>query len=367
MTRHIPSIAFYIGGFEKIGGIEASFQDLALALSGHPVEPSFFVWADDLPELKAIAQSGARVFRTGLRYGCRYGWPDWALFMKHGHRLRNAQKVVFGKLPPPAIFNRIVAMLDRRPGGRPELLYVTAYRPSESWADGLPSAVRDLIDTIIVQSADFTVDLRTMGYEGRIVEIPYLPPAAAAFPVLRYRKGNVRLGFLGRLAPQKNLFYLLDIIELLRGEPIELHMFGEGEQGERLRAEVAARDLPVTFHGPVPRNQVPSAIEEADIFVNPSLSEGQCLVALEVLSRGRPFLASAVGAIPQILSKGDFGRIVPLENTLGAANVIREFVKDWRAGRWEPSEVVAQYQRAYKPATILGQYIKLFEDGVETI
>ena len=359
-----PAIALYVGGFETIGGIEACFQDIAVALAKHPLDCAVFAWAADLPQLKAIAQSGVRVFRSGLRRGSRYGLPDRALFLRHGAHLKSVDTIVLGKFPPPAVLRRMVAIAGRRRGGRAEVQYITAYRPSEMWPDGLPAFVAQSVDTMIVQSADFTTDLRNMGFKGRIVEVPYLPPLAPATPVFDPPADRIcRLGFLGRFVPQKNLFYLLDIVAALGGERVELHMFGEGEHDARLRAEVAARGLPVIFHGAVPRAEVPVAIDACDIFLNPSISEGQCLVALEVLSRGRPFLASAVGAIPQILARGHFGAVLPLDEAPAAAAIVQQTITEWRNGGWTPEAVASDYRRAYRTDEILQTYLDVFTGG----
>lgn len=356
-----PAVACYLGGFEAIGGIEACFHDIAVALAGRALELSLFVWADDLPQLRAIAGAGTAVHRVGLRSGCRWALPDWALYLAHGARLKRVDRIVFGKIPPGAVLRRMLAMLDRRPGGRPELLYITAYRPAELWPDGLPPVVRDTIDTMLVQSPDFAADLHAMGFAGRIIEVPYLPPVAATPPVTPPPGGRVcLLGFLGRFVAQKNLFYLLDMLAELNDDAVELHLFGEGEQDARLRGEAARRALPVTFHGAVPRADVPAAIDSCDIFLNPSLSEGQCLVALEVLSRGRPFLASGVGAIPQILAGGRFGALLPLDDAAAAAGVVRGVVREWRAGQWPADTVVRDYRAAYRPDAVAERYFEIF-------
>jgi glycosyltransferase involved in cell wall biosynthesis len=356
-----PAVALYVGGFEAIGGIEACFQDIAMAIAGQSLDCGLFVWAEDLPQLKAIARIGVRVYRSGLRLGSRFRLPDWTLFLRHGAKLADFDTIVLGKFPPPAALRRMLAIGGRNRGRRAEVQYITAYRPSEMWSDGLPAFVTESIDTMIVQSADFTADLRAMGFAGRIVEVPYLPPLAPVTPAFDPPADRIcRLGFLGRFVPQKNLFYLLDIIAALAGERIELHMFGEGEHDARLRAEVATRGLPVIFHGAVPRAEVPDAIDSCDMFLNPSISEGQCLVALEVLSRGRPFLASGVGAIPQILARGHFGASLTLDDAPAAAATVRRTIAEWRGGGWTPTAVADDYRRAYRTDEILQTYLDLF-------
>ena len=132
----------------------------------------------------------------------------------------------------------------------------------------------------------------------------------------------LRLGFLGRLVPQKNLVYLLEAFEhLVAGragacsEPVswELHLFGDGPTKQELESAAAARGLEsrVHFHGAVPHDAVAAAIDQCHLFAFSSVSEGQCLAALEILSRGRPIVATPVGAFPEFLTAPELGQLCP--------------------------------------------------------
>ncbi|MEO9133293.1 MAG: glycosyltransferase family 4 protein, partial [Sphingomonas sp.] len=340
---------FYVGGFEAIGGIEAFLFDLLTSLTDRDTKRSMLVWANDLPALRGIEQVGTEVLRTPLRWGCRFGLPERLLFARFGMRFRHADRIVFAKIPPRSIFERIVRTARARPPEPAELVYVTPYRPREMWPDGIPGYIAQGLDRILVQSAEFSDDLRQMGFSGAIDLVPYIPPSAAATPVEAPRKGrSFRLGFLGRFVAQKNLFYLLDIVAALQSSAIELHMFGGGADEDALREAAGKRGLPITFHGAVPREAVPATIDSCDAFINPSVSEGQCLVALEVLSRGRPFIATPVGAIPEILGKGRSGKgrlgiTIPLDDAAGAAAIVRTFIEEWNMGDWRARDIAATY------------------------
>ena len=351
---------FYVGGFEAIGGIEAFLFDLLTSLPAHATTRSMLVWANDLPALRGIEQAGTEVLRTPLRSGCRFGLPDRLLFARFGKRLRDADRIVFAKIPPRAIFERIVRTARSRLPKPAELVYVTPYRPREMWPDGMREDILHGLDRILVQSSEFADDLRQMGFSGAIDLVPYIPPPAAAMPVAAPREGrSFRLGFLGRFVAQKNLFYLLDIIAALQSSAIELHMFGGGGDENALREAAGKRGLPVTFHGAVPREAVPATIDSCDAFINPSVSEGQCLVAFEVLSRGRPFIATPVGAIPEILGKGRLGVTIPLDDAAGAAAIVRAFLEEWDMGDWAAGDIATTYASAYPRAEIISDYEKL--------
>jgi len=358
-ARPPARVAFQVGGFEAVGGIEAFLFDLLTTLPPGRDQRSMLVWARNLPEFREIERAGTRVLRTPLRSGCRFGLPDALLNARYGRELAKADRIVFAKIPPEPIFTRIVDKARARRPRPTETIFVTPYRPREMWPDGMPGWISRGLDRFLVQSQEFVDDLREMGITGQIDIVPYIPPVVAADPVERPRDKAFRLGFLGRFVPQKNLFYLLDILKGLRPDGVEVHLFGGGEHDQGLRHVVSEHALPVTFHGVVPREAVAAAIDSCDAFINPSLSEGQCLVALEVLSRGRPFIATGVGAIPEILGKGRLGRIIPLGDAPAAADIVRSFLEEWRAGDWSAKRIADAYAKAYPREQIIGTYGKL--------
>lgn len=358
-ARQPERVVFHVGGFEAVGGIEAFLFDLLTNLPAGRDERSMLVWALDLPEFRDIERAGTKVLRTSLRAGCRFGLPDMLLYARHRRHLAKADRIVFAKIPPEPLFKRIIERARARHPTPTETIYVTPYRPREMWPEGMPTWIRQGLDRILVQSQEFADDLREMNFTGPIHLVPYIPPPAAVEPAEPSRERPFRLGFLGRFVAQKNLFYLLDIVEKLRASAIELHMFGGGSNEAGLRSMANDRNLPVSFHGVVPREGVAAAIDSCDAFINPSISEGQCLVALEVLSRGRPFIATGVGAIPEILGKGRLGRIIPLDDASTAAEIVRDFLAEWRAGDWRARDIASDYAKAYPRAQIISEYEKL--------
>ena len=122
------------------------------------------------------------------------------------------------------------------------------------------------------------------------------------------------------------------IIEALRGLPedVELVVCGDGPELETWQA--LARSLGVEervhFRGNVAHELVPLYIRAADIFVLYSRYEGLSHTLIEVQTLGTTAVASAVCGNPEVISDGETGRLVPLEDPEALTRVLTETLAD---------------------------------------
>jgi glycosyltransferase involved in cell wall biosynthesis len=125
---------------------------------------------------------------------------------------------------------------------------------------------------------------------------------------------------VGRLAAQKGFDVLLEAAVGWRDlDPVPLVLIaGDGPLAGKLRAQAAARDLPVVFAGH--RDDIPARLAAAALFVMPSRWEGQPLVLQEALRAGAAIVATRVGGIPGLTGE-DAALLVPPGDAraLGAA------------------------------------------------
>jgi glycosyltransferase involved in cell wall biosynthesis len=101
---------------------------------------------------------------------------------------------------------------------------------------------------------------------------------------------------------------------ILQGAPETwLVIVGEGSLDVELRAQVASLPAPardrIVFTGR--REDVAAITGELDVAVLPSLREAQGISILEAMARRKPVVASAVGGIPEVLTNGHDGLLVP--------------------------------------------------------
>ena len=109
------------------------------------------------------------------------------------------------------------------------------------------------------------------------------------------------VAFVGNLSAVKNVLTLPEIFTSL-GSQYEgkLHFVIAGD-GKLRRSLEAAFDMPVTFLGNVPSDDMPVLMNCVDVLVLPSLNEGLPLVCAEALRCGANVVGSDVGGIAEVI------------------------------------------------------------------
>jgi len=123
--------------------------------------------------------------------------------------------------------------------------------------------------------------------------------------------------YVGRLAPEKQLDFLIEAFCRLAGERPEAHLVfaGDGSSRPALEKQAAASAYADRIHflGMVNRTDLPQLLHEADLFLSASTSETQCLAMVEAIASGLPVVAVWDPAFEGILADGVNGRVAPRE------------------------------------------------------
>ena len=158
-------------------------------------------------------------------------------------------------------------------------------------------------------------------------EVPPLPPRDELRGELGFAEST--LVFAGRLGPQKALGVLLRALVDVPG--IRLAVAGDGPERGPLerRAHELGLDSRVSFLGVVPRERVLRLFRAADASVLSSAWENFPHTVVEALAVGCPVIATAVGGVPEVVSDGENGLLVPPgDPTALAAAITRFFDED---------------------------------------
>jgi glycosyltransferase involved in cell wall biosynthesis len=151
---------------------------------------------------------------------------------------------------------------------------------------------------------------RDMGFKGKVEVIPN------GVDIQRFRNNspkdfdskNVTLVTTSRLVEKNGVGDVIESLKLLP-DSVRLRILGTGELGRKLEAR--AKDLGlenrIDFLGAIPQSEIPKYLWVSDIFIRPSLSEGQGISFIEAMAAGLPVVATNVGGIPDFIRDEETG------------------------------------------------------------
>jgi glycosyltransferase involved in cell wall biosynthesis len=107
-----------------------------------------------------------------------------------------------------------------------------------------------------------------------------------------------------------------------------LRLVGRGTLREVAERLVAEGDGRVRWDESLPTPEVARALDEATVLVLPSRSEGLGRVVVEAFCRGRAVVGSRVGGIPDLVTEGETGLLVPPEDAGALADALVRALSD---------------------------------------
>ncbi|MFX0137362.1 MAG: glycosyltransferase family 4 protein [Candidatus Hodarchaeota archaeon] len=118
------------------------------------------------------------------------------------------------------------------------------------------------------------------------------------FRSLGIHKEKKRICFVGRLTEQKNVY---NLIKAITGSNIKLVIFGNGPMKSNLEKLAMKLNSKVEFRGNIPNNQLPEELNKSELFILPSIYEGNPKALLEAMACGLPCIATNIEAIREII------------------------------------------------------------------
>lgn len=265
----------------------------------------FFLWS--------VARTVRRVaaeFRPDLLYA-PWAYPDGWAAVRLGSRL--------GVPTVLKLLGSDLRMLDQFPGRRGGT--ADALRR----AAGVVAVSREIADRAIALGADRRT-VRVV-YSGVNLEVFRPGDRAADRAALGLDPAVRHLLSVGNLQPVKGPDVLIEAVGRLPAGvgPWQLHLVGDGPMRPALEARAAALGIAdrVRFHGPKPHAELPRWFRAADLFVLASRSEGVPNVVLEASACETPYVATAVGGVPEVAHLGA-GLLVPPDDPGRLAAAVAE-------------------------------------------
>jgi len=146
--------------------------------------------------------------------------------------------------------------------------------------------------------------------------------------------------FVGLLDKDKGLRELCAAFEAIQRarplpSPVHLVLVGEGAMGRELAAQAArhvAGPGQMILAGPRSLAEVARYLGASDVLALPSYHEGTPNVVLEALAAGRPVVATRVGGIPDVITHGATGLLIPAKDVAALTDALVEAL----SRPWDP-------------------------------
>lgn len=361
-----PHIAFVITRCVPLGGSQVHVHDLSAALSQGGYRVTVLVGGEGayLERLRAAGVDAIRV-------------PSLARALHPGRDLRALRELrrQLQRLAPD-----LISLHTAKAGALGRLAAVGLQQPllytPHGWSFSDPSEPRaplyGFLERLLAPLANLMINVcdndcqqalaRGVGRQAqhRVIHngMPDIPASLRADPSLN----PPRLVMVARFEAAKDHPTLLRALQLLPRElPWSLELIGSGERLPAVQREVAALGLAsqVTFLGA--RDDVAVRLAQAQLLVLTSHAEGFPRSILEALRAGLPVLATRVNGIPEALTDGVEGLLVPPRDPQATAAALAQLLRNphqrvalGAAGR-------ARYERAFTFERMLGKYLSLYQ------
>ncbi len=225
-------------------------------------------------------------------------------------------------------------------------------------------------DFAVVVSDDVAGVMRSKGYTKPISIVP-MPVDTSAFhpgPPAPERT-PLRIGFVGRLVPEKGVDTALEALALLPPGTAELTVIGDGPQ----RAELAAMartlgvDGSVTWSGTLDRGPTAEAYRTFDVVVvlsraTPRWREQFGRVVIEAAASGVPVIVTRSGELPFLVARLGAGWMVEEGDAGAVAGLLGSLGRD--ALRAAGRHALRSVEEQYSDRVIVDQLIETFAGAV---
>lgn len=246
-------------------------------------------------------------------------------------------------------------------GGWKNRLYERLQRRAFRQFDAVVAVSRPLAEALVREGVP----------RGRVHEIRNAWDDAVAFQdrsaacrELGVPNDGFRLGWVGRVSQEKGPDVMLQALALLGDPAVRLSMVGDGPERDVLqrRGEALGIAARVTWHGTVA--EAAPLFRAFDVFVLSSRTEGTPMALFEAMAAGVPVVATAVGGVPEVISRAEAILVRPDDPTR-LADAIREALSDPAAARARARAARQRLEREFAVQPWLERYDVLYHTLAE--
>lgn len=218
-------------------------------------------------------------------------------------------------------------------------------------------------DAVVALCRQSVIEAKEEGFsDNQMICIPNGVDTGRFKPSSRYPDKRARIVCVGRLVEIKGVDILMDAFRLLYDEGIrlKLEIFGEGQEKNRL--EENARYLGISedviFHGVI--QDLENYLDNACVFVQPSLAEGMSNVILEAMAAGLPVVATRTGGAPDIIQDGINGLLVEPGSAEQIRHAVKKVISDEPFAQKLGKQARKTIEEKYSIDIVVDRYLELY-------
>lgn len=211
-------------------------------------------------------------------------------------------------------------------------------------------------------------DTRAMPVIYRGVETELIESIKPSLELRKRFPGKKIVIFVGRLIDGKGVADLVHAIKNLNNSKVVCVVVGDGSQRANLEALVESLGLrdQVIFYGQLPLTEAIGLVKAADIFVNPSYTEGLPSSVIEAALCKRCIVATDVGGTPEIIEHNVSGILLEPRNIPELTRSLRWCIDHSRLSQKMGHMAYRQAKVRFSWKRSCGMYRDVFREILQT-
>ena len=174
---------------------------------------------------------------------------------------------------------------------------------------------------------------------------------------------KLNLIYVGEVNQRKGIYQICEAAKKLNNPNVEFNIIGTGYEAQK--ALLSPYEKYVTFHGPQYFEKLQNHLKHNHVFLFPSMGDGFGLVLLEAMACGVPCIGTNIGGIPEVITDGVDGYIVPLGDVTLAAQRVLDLFKDPQKHQAFREAAVQSVYHNFHSSKIVAQYEALYYEVVK--
>jgi glycosyltransferase involved in cell wall biosynthesis len=224
-------------------------------------------------------------------------------------------------------------------------------------------------DATVIMASDYVAENLRVGLGPGKIRTIYNGVADLQSGIRRFQRQPVRVGILGRIAPEKGH---LDFVQAAKqiakaGGDAKFFVYGErlfSDSDYDAQVRALARNAPVTFCGWT--NDIAESLRSVEILTVPSgPNEAATRVIMEAFSAGTPVVAYRSGGIPELAEHGRTGILTETANGGSLASGIRMLMDDPELMKRLSAAGRIEWQQRFRVERFRNEVCDLLEEATE--